>query len=101
MSMLNFFFIVNVFSIFGRELCNGNYVLKEDGKIIIQTNTGLVQGEQGGFLRNSSQAWYQFRKIPYAEPPEGPRRFEVRQQTRYNFVSSSSNFLCFSLRRLS
>lgn len=48
--------------------------------VIVETTTGLVQGEQGGFIGYSDNPWYRFRKIPYAEPPLGFLRFEVYQK---------------------
>lgn len=49
-------------------------------KVIVSTSSGLLQGEQGGLIGNSP--WYRFRGIPFAEPPVGGLRFEVRV---YNF----------------
>lgn len=43
--------------------------------VVVNTSTGLVQGEQGGLIGNSP--WYRFRGIPFAEPPVGSLRFEV------------------------
>lgn len=43
----------------------------------VQTTSGVVRGEQGGFIGQSSKHWYRFRGIPFAEPPVGNLRFEV------------------------
>lgn len=55
-------------------------------KVIVDTTTGLVQGEQGGLLDSSGRPWYRFRGIPFAEPPVGILRFEVSNDYHIQFV---------------
>lgn len=65
------FLLVGVVGVLSASLGDSN-----EG-VIVQTATGFVKGEEGGFIGNSDNAWYRFRKIPYAEPPVGLLRFEV------------------------
>lgn len=46
-------------------------------KIIVNTTTGYVAGDNGGVNDDIPSKWYRFRGIPYAEPPIGNLRFEV------------------------
>lgn len=47
-------------------------------KLIVNTTSGLIQGSEAGHTGNN-RTIYKFRGIPYAEPPIGDLRFEVKQ----------------------
>lgn len=68
------FLFVNSVSVFSRILKPSE--LKP--KLIAITTTGLVQGEIAGYTTEKGKTIYRYRGIPYAEPPVGSLRFEVK-----------------------
>lgn len=47
-------------------------------KLIVNTTSGLIQGSLAGYTTKKDKTIYRFRGIPYAEPPVGDLRFEVK-----------------------
>lgn len=47
-------------------------------KYIVETTSGLIQGTIAGYTSGKNRTIYRFQGIPYAEPPDGNLRFEVK-----------------------
>lgn len=69
--------LINVLSVFSARIGSQSANSEVIKHVIVQTTTGLVQGELGGVTPKFRRTWYRFRGIPFAEPPVGSLRFEV------------------------
>lgn len=73
--------LLHVLSAFSASLGGEQTVGNARSRVIVSTLNGLVQGEQ--FTGKSLKTWFRFRGIPFAEPPVGQLRFEVRYMSMH------------------